>query len=207
MRKECIRELLREYPELTGMGTCPGENMPMSAAANAEWIRDVYLDTLAKTGRKIPFIYRYWGARPKETVAMLEKAEYPGEILLDIKFNGEHMYSSAKPHPEEMGMAQADAPSLTNSSGICGTTASSNSAGETRVAGKTLTNCGGPDSAGFVMGSETRFPAPTATTRRRPSPTATGNTSSRRTGCDSPFGEEWATTRDCRYDYWIDRFF
>ena len=102
-QKECIRELLREYPELTGMGTCPGENMPMSAAANAEWIRDVYLDTLAKTGRKMPFIYRYWGARPKETAAMLVKANYPGEILLDIKFNGEHMYSSTKPHPEEMG--------------------------------------------------------------------------------------------------------
>ena len=39
------------------------------------------------------------GARPKETVAMLERAHYPGEILLDIKFNGEHMYSSTRPHP------------------------------------------------------------------------------------------------------------
>lgn len=58
-QKECIKELLREYPELTGMGTCPGEKMRMSAAANAEWIRDVYLDTLAATGRKMPFIYRY----------------------------------------------------------------------------------------------------------------------------------------------------
>jgi hypothetical protein len=156
--KECIRELLREYPELTGMGTCPGENMPMSAAANAEWIRDVYLDTLAKTGRKMPFIYRYWGARPKETVAMLEKAHYPGEILLDIKFNGEHMYSSTKPHPEEMGwLTQKPKPYklLWHLRNDC---IFQLRWGDPEFASQTLTNCGGPESGGFVMGSEIEIP-------------------------------------------------
>ncbi|MGA7698205.1 MAG: hypothetical protein WCB27_01240 [Thermoguttaceae bacterium] len=156
--KECIRELLGEYPELTGMGTCPGENMPMSAAANAEWIRDVYLDTLAKTGRKMPFIYRYWGARPKETVAMLEKAHYPGEILLDIKFNGEHMYSSTKPHPEEMGwLTQKPKPYklLWHLRNDC---IFQLRWGDPEFAGQTLTNCGGPESAGFVTGSEIEIP-------------------------------------------------
>ena len=156
--KECIRELLREYPELTGMGTCPGENMPMSAAANAGWIRDVYLDTLAKTGRKIPFIYRYWGARPKETAAMLAKANYPGEILLDIKFNGEHMYSSTKPHPEEMGwLTQTPKPYklLWHLRNDC---IFQLRWGDPEFAAKTLSNCGGTDSAGFVMGSEIEIP-------------------------------------------------
>jgi hypothetical protein len=157
-QKECIRELLAEYPELTGMGTCPGENMPMSAAANAEWIRDVYLDTLAKTGRKMPFIYRYWGARPKETVAMLEKANYPGEILLDIKFNGEHMYSSVRPHPEEMGwLKQTPKPYklLWHLRNDC---IFQLRWGDPEFAAKMLTNCGGPDSAGFVTGSEVEIP-------------------------------------------------
>jgi len=157
-QKERIRELLREYPELTGLGTCPGENMPMSAAANAEWIRDVYLDTLAKTGRKTPFIYRYWGARPKETAEMLAKAKYPGEILLDIKFNGEHMYSSTKPHPEEMRwLTQAQRPYkfLWHLRNDC---IFQLRWGDPEFAGKVFENCGGGESGGFVMGSEIEIP-------------------------------------------------
>jgi hypothetical protein len=157
-QKECIRELLREYPELTGMGTCPGENMPMSAAANAEWIRDVYLDTLAKTGRRMPFIYRYWGARPQETAAMLAKANYPGQILLDIKFNGEHMYSSTTAHPEEpRWLTQTPRPYklLWHLRNDC---IFQLRWGDPEFAAKMLTNCGGPDSAGFVMGSEIEIP-------------------------------------------------
>jgi len=91
--KECIRELLREYPELTGMGTCPGENMPMSAAANAEWIRDVYLDTLANTAGRCRLSIAT-GARGQRDRGDAGKGPLSGEILLDIKFNGEHMYSS-----------------------------------------------------------------------------------------------------------------
>jgi hypothetical protein len=157
-QKECIRGLLAEYPELTGMGTCPGENMPMSAAANAAWIRDVYLDTLARTGRKIPFIYRYWGARPKETAAMLAKANYPGDMLLDIKFNGEHMYSSVGPHPEETRwLTQTTRPYklLWHLRNDC---IFQLRWGDPEFAGKTLANCGGTDSAGFVMGSEIEIP-------------------------------------------------
>jgi hypothetical protein len=156
--KECIRELLREYPELTGMGTCPGENMPMSAVANTEWIRDVYLDTLAKTGRKMPFIYRYWGAQPKETAAMLAKANYPGQILLDIKFNGEHIYSSTEPHPEEpRWLTQTPRPYklLWHLRNDC---IFQLRWGDPMFAGKMLSNCGGTDSAGFVIGSEIEIP-------------------------------------------------
>ncbi len=156
--KECIKELLREYPELTGMGTCPGENMPLSAAANAEWIRDVYLDTLAKTGRKMPFIYRYWGARPKETADMLLKEKYPGEILLDIKFNGEHMYSSTKPHPEEMRwLTQPQRPYkfLWHLRNDC---IFQLRWGDPEFAAEVVKNCGGPESAGFVTGSEIEIP-------------------------------------------------
>ena len=157
-QKECIRELLREYPELTGLGTCPGENMPMSAAANTEWIRDVYLDTLAKTGRKMPFIYRYWFAQPKLTADMLANEKYPGNILLDIKFNGEHMYSSTRPHPEEMGwLTQTPRPYklLWHLRNDC---IFQLRWGDPEFAAKTLSNCGGADSAGFVMGSEIEIP-------------------------------------------------
>jgi hypothetical protein len=157
-QKECIRELLREYPELTGLGTCPGENMPMSAAANTEWIRDVYLDTLANTGRRIPFIYRYWFAQPKLTADMLAKQKYPGDILLDIKFNGEHMYSSTRPHPEEMRwLTQEQRPYklLWHLRNDC---IFQLRWGDPEFTGRTLSNCGGTDSAGFVMGSEIEIP-------------------------------------------------
>ncbi|MCC6127350.1 MAG: hypothetical protein IT426_20505 [Pirellulales bacterium] len=157
-QKECIKELFREYPELTGMGTCPGENMPMSAAANAEWIRDVYLDTLAKLGRKSPFIYRYWGAQPKETAEMLVKEKFPGEILLDIKFNGEHMYSSTKPHPERMEwFTQPQRPYkfLWHLRNDC---IFQLRWGDPGFARGVFENCGGAESGGFVMGSEIEIP-------------------------------------------------
>ncbi len=157
-QKECIRELFREYPELTGMGTDPGENMPMSAKANAEWIRDIYLDTIAKIGRKSPFIYRYWGAHPAETAEMLVKEKYPGKILLDIKFNGEHMYSSTKAHPEEMRwLTQANRPYkfLWHLRNDC---IYQLRWGDPEFAGKISQNCGGAESGGFVMGSEVEIP-------------------------------------------------
>jgi tetratricopeptide (TPR) repeat protein len=101
-QKECVRALLTEYPELTGIGTCPGEAMGETAEWRENWIRETYFPGIAETGRpSVPFILRYWGGEPAPTAKMLTEARYPGPMYLDIKFNGEHMYSSPTAHVQD----------------------------------------------------------------------------------------------------------
>lgn len=158
--KECVRELLTQYPEITGLGTCPGEAMGgLDADGRLNWIKETYFegikeavdgrrfavggsrsgvgrsevrgprseasdvqdfDTLGIVNRKSsivnptanrqpstanenypPFILRYWGGTPESTDKMLAAANYPGPVYLDIKYNGEHVYSSTKPHVQD----------------------------------------------------------------------------------------------------------
>jgi hypothetical protein len=63
-----------------------------------DWIADTYFRALRALPRRTTFILRSWYAEPEALNRMLEREKYPGEILLDLKFNGEHMYSSPRPH-------------------------------------------------------------------------------------------------------------
>jgi hypothetical protein len=49
--KECVRNLFVEYPELGGLGTCPGEAMPQDARGREEFIRDTYLEGITASQR------------------------------------------------------------------------------------------------------------------------------------------------------------
>jgi hypothetical protein len=98
-QREAIKALFATYPMLTGLGTTAGERMEtMTAKQKMDWIADTYLVALKRVGRPVPFIFRYWQADPEAAVEMLDRAKYAGPVLLDIKFNGEHMYSSVEPH-------------------------------------------------------------------------------------------------------------
>jgi hypothetical protein len=156
-QRECVRALLTEYPELTGIGTCAGEVMPGSGKDKEEWIRDTYLRGIAESGRTVPFIHRYWCADTAATSKMLSEAHYPAPVLLDIKYNGEHMYSSTKPHMAATDwLTQKVRPYRLlwhlRSDLIplrwC----------DPEFARDVVIGCGGPDSAGFVMGSELDSP-------------------------------------------------
>jgi hypothetical protein len=94
--RESVKEVLLEYPEIKIMGTCPGENMAMSEAKRAEWIAAVYLEGIKRSGRKVPFAIRYWGGEPDSISQLIAQKHSP--TYLTIKFNGESMYSSVKPH-------------------------------------------------------------------------------------------------------------
>ncbi|MEW6071050.1 MAG: acetylxylan esterase [Planctomycetota bacterium] len=97
-QRECVRAVLVEYPDLTGIGTCPGEAMPQDARGREEFIRDTYLEGIRASGRTdVVFLHRYWGAEPRETEEVCAAAS-PVPVLLTIKFNGEHMVSSPEPH-------------------------------------------------------------------------------------------------------------
>jgi len=156
-QKECVREMLKEYPELTGIGTCPGEFMPGSADDREQWIKETYFKGIAESGRTMPFIHRYWGAEPAAAAKMLRDYKYPAPVWLDIKYNGEHLYCSTKPHfldqrwfdqkplPYKLlWHLRADLIQLRW--------------GDPDFVKAVVRGCGGQDSAGFVIGSELDVP-------------------------------------------------
>ena len=98
-QREAIKALFATYPALTGAGTTVGERMPnMTTREKLDYVAETYLAALKEIGRPAPFILRYWQSEPEEMAAMLDRVKYPGPVYLDIKFNGEHMYSSTKQH-------------------------------------------------------------------------------------------------------------
>jgi hypothetical protein len=95
--REAIKAVLREYPGLTGVGTCPGEAMSGTPAENEAWLMDTYVPAILEVRGPQKFIHRYWGSEPKPMQEVFA-AHYPGKVYLDLKYNGESMYSSPKPH-------------------------------------------------------------------------------------------------------------
>jgi hypothetical protein len=101
-QRECIKSLLETYPDLIGLGTTQGERMDaIPENQRAEWISDVYFRAIRESGRReVPFVLRYWGGSPAAT-EQAATAYDRGPMYLDIKYNGEHMYSSTRHHVED----------------------------------------------------------------------------------------------------------
>lgn len=101
--RDCIRTTLATYPDLTGLGTTQGEEMDVVPAdRRGDWITDVYFRAIRESARKnIPFIFRYWGGTPADTERAAATYMF-GPIYLDIKYNGEDVYSSPLYHVETL---------------------------------------------------------------------------------------------------------
>ncbi len=98
--KECVKATLQTYPDLTGIGTCPGEEMlNMTSEEREEWIRDTYIAGITESGRTpLPaFWHRFHGAEPGPLERVLA-SEYPGVTLVTIKYNDEHFLSLPDSH-------------------------------------------------------------------------------------------------------------
>ncbi len=101
-QRECIKSLLATYPDLIGLGTTQGERMDVIPENHrAAWISDVYFRAIRESGRRnVPFVLRYWGGTPAATEQAAAAYDL-GPMYLDIKYNGEHMYSSTRYHVED----------------------------------------------------------------------------------------------------------
>ncbi|MEW6741794.1 MAG: hypothetical protein AB1486_03460 [Planctomycetota bacterium] len=155
--RECVREMLREYPEIDGFGTCPSEAMGgMTHEQREDFIRECYLEPIRETGRPMPLVHRYWGGDPDAVAGMLERARYPGDVLLDIKFNGEHMYSSAQPHVQDRRWLEREARPYEILWHLRNDDIYQLVWGGPKFAADLIRSCGG--AAGFVMGSEVEIP-------------------------------------------------
>ena len=158
-QREAIRALFATYPMLTGLGTTAGERMgAMPVRQKLDWIADTYFAALKQVGRRVPFVLRYWQAEPEAVGAMLAAADYPGPVYLDIKFNGEHMYSSPKPHvldPRWVQLAHGRYRLLWH---LRNDDIFILRWGDPDFVRETVRNMSGPDTAGFVEGSEVDVP-------------------------------------------------
>lgn len=94
----CVAQTLRTYPDLTGLGVCAGEEMPSEDYDwREQWIKDTFVAGVKDAGRVVPLLHRYWWAAP-DSIQRIIAADYPGQVLVEIKYNGEHMYSGLRPH-------------------------------------------------------------------------------------------------------------
>jgi hypothetical protein len=146
---------------LTGLGTAAAEEMPgMDVRERLDWVRDTYLAALQEAGRTTPFILRDWGAAPDAAAAMLDEAGYAGPVYLDVKYNGEHMYSSPRPHIVDARWLSREGttfrllPHLRNDDLVYFRW------GDPTFARTTLANIERLGAVGFIEGSEIDIPGP-----------------------------------------------
>ena len=94
----CIGQTLRTYPDLTGLGACAGERMPSPVYDwREQWVKETFIAGIRDSGRTVPLLHRYWWTAP-DSVQRIIASDYAGQVILPLKYNGEHMYSGFRPH-------------------------------------------------------------------------------------------------------------
>ncbi|WP_274650256.1 hypothetical protein [Paenibacillus humicola] len=94
--RECVTQMIDEYPDLTGIGTSLGERMhDMTPQDRQTWIEDVYYEGMKRAGRPVKFIHRApFSVDPHITRDSIERSGLPEPVWVEVKFNWSHAYSS-----------------------------------------------------------------------------------------------------------------
>jgi hypothetical protein len=111
--RECVTQVLQEYPGLTGIGLTLGEGMAgMSPQQREDWMFDTYIEGMRLAGRKSKLVHRIpfssttksLGATSVDLERLTRKAiekeaglEFiQGPIFADLKYNWSHAHSTPK---------------------------------------------------------------------------------------------------------------
>lgn len=109
--RECVTQMLHEYPEITGMGLTLGEGMAgMTPQEREEWMNQTIIEGMRLAGRKLKLIHRIpfssttgsLGVTSIETEKLTRKEiEKQGQfsflqppIFADLKYNWSHAHST-----------------------------------------------------------------------------------------------------------------
>ncbi len=109
--RECVTQMLQEYPEITGMGLTLGEGMGgMTPKQREDWMNQTIIEGMRLSGRKLKLIHRIpfssttnsLGVTSIETEKMTRKEiDAQGElsfiqlpIFADLKYNWSHAHST-----------------------------------------------------------------------------------------------------------------
>ena len=106
--KECVTQVINEFPYLTGLGISLGEGMhDMGAEEREEWITRTFVAGMAEAERKIKFIHRVpftakandAGSTDRATETMtreaIESLDVIKPVWVEIKFNWSHAHSTS----------------------------------------------------------------------------------------------------------------
>ena len=111
--KECVTQVLNEYPDLTGIGLTLGEGMAgMTPQQRQNWMRETIIEGMRLANRKSKLIHRIpfssttesLGITSVETEQLTRKAIEEeaslgftdGPVWADLKFNWSHAHSTTK---------------------------------------------------------------------------------------------------------------
>ncbi len=97
--RECVTQLIDEYPDLTGLGISLGERMnDMTAQSRQDWVNEVYFEGMRSASRPVKFIHRApFSVDPSITRTAIEQNGFlPEPVWVEVKFNWSHAYSSPK---------------------------------------------------------------------------------------------------------------
>jgi hypothetical protein len=111
--RECVTQMLQEYPDITGMGLTLGEGMgEMSPQQREDWMRETIIEGMRLSGRKLKLIHRIpfsstessLGITSIDTEKLTRKAiDEEGEfsflqtpVYADLKYNWSHAHSTPK---------------------------------------------------------------------------------------------------------------
>lgn len=107
--RECVKQVIDEYPDLTGLGITLGEAMfGMGAEQREKWLLDGFIQGMREASRKIKFIHRVPLTKgqgdnsTKEMVEVITRRTLDTltciipPIIIELKYNWSHGHSS--PH-------------------------------------------------------------------------------------------------------------
>jgi hypothetical protein len=97
--RECVLQLIEEYPDLTGLGISLGERMnDMTPEDRQEWIKEVYFEAIGQAKRPVKFIHRApFSVDPSITRGAIEGSDVlVSPVWVEVKFNWSHAYSSTR---------------------------------------------------------------------------------------------------------------
>lgn len=117
--RECVKETINKYPNLTGLGITLGEGMGgMTPSEREEWLLESYIEGMRMADRKVKFIHRVplsankgsGGSASAEVEKMTRETldtltVSDGLINIELKFNWSHAHSTpylAKVHGGEL---------------------------------------------------------------------------------------------------------
>jgi hypothetical protein len=95
--RESVGQLLKEYPELTGIGASQNERMEgVDEQVWQDWIVNTYFDEIRNADRKVEFIIRaHTHPAPELTrKAIEENSGKLGTVYMDVKFNWSHSHAT-----------------------------------------------------------------------------------------------------------------
>ena len=96
--RECITQVINEYPNLTGVGVSIGERMKMPIEDAMQWVKNTFVEGIRRADRKAKFIHRApFSIDPEVARTYIESyTNFDDPIIMEFKFNWSHAHSS--PH-------------------------------------------------------------------------------------------------------------